>query len=136
MPRKKKTLLNHPLAPLAAVVVLMGGGAVVNHFDQGRQERQGIARAGALSQVQQRLEQEASGALNELAKSRYSGRCVLVEGSAIAAGMNLADAEGRPLADNTPVCDSHGNTAIMHRGQTTHVASTNNDQAVQQFLGW
>ena len=136
MPRKKKTLFNHPLAPLAAVVVLMSGGAVTNHFDQGRQERQGIARSGALSQVQQRLEQEASESLSELAKSRYLGRCVLVEGSAIAAEMPLADAEGRPLADNTAVCDPHGNTAVMFGGKTSHVASTNNTDIIKQFLGY
>lgn len=133
---RKISVLAHPSAPLVALVVLMGGGWLANYLDADRQQRQGIARSSALSQVQQRLELQANESLSELAQSRYQGRCVLVEGAAIAAGMALADSEGRPLADGTTVCDAHGNTAVMARGVTTHVASTSNASVIHQFLGW
>lgn len=131
-----QAIFRNPLVGIVVPGLLLIIGAVSSLTDQGRRDRQALARDAAQTQVRERLETAQTEARDRLAISRYRGPCAYIPDAQLTPGMVLLGDGGQPLPDGTAICDAYGTTAVMADGVTADLATTGDQAVIRSFLGW
>lgn len=129
-------MFRNPIGGIVVPGLLLIIGAVSSLTDQGRRDRQALARDAAQTAVQERLETAQTEARDRLAVSRYQGPCAYIPDAQLTPGMALLGDGGQPLPNGTAICDAYGTTAVMADGVTADLATTADQSVVRSFLGW
>ncbi len=121
------------LAPFAIAASLLGVGLVATSLDTEGKEIQQLAQQGYRAAARATVEADTAGATQSLAIQRYqSGVCVFVGN-----GVELQEGQVYQLPPNTCVADGYGRTGLTgSNGAVGHMATTQDQSVIRQFLGW
>lgn len=121
------------LAPFAIAASLLGVGLVFTSLDTEGKEIQALAQQGYRAAARATVEADTAGATQSLAIQRYqSGVCVYA-----GHGVELVEGQVYQLPSGTCVADGYGRTGLISSsGAVVQLATTQDQQVIQQFLGW
>ncbi|NJN22039.1 MAG: hypothetical protein HC812_13725 [Leptolyngbya sp. RL_3_1] len=89
-------MFRNPIGGIVVPGLLLIIGAVSSLTDQGRRDRQALARDAAQTAVQERLETAQTEARDRLAVSRYQGPCAYIPDAQLTPGMALLGTVASP----------------------------------------
>lgn len=120
-------------APFLIAASLLGLGLVSTSLDTEGKEIQQLAETRYRAEARSLFEGDMMSATQGLAAQRYqSGVCVYVGN-----GVELKEGQVYQLAANTCVADGYGRTGLIGSGGVVgQLATTQDRQVIQQFLGW
>jgi ribosomal protein L2 len=121
------------LAPFAIAALLLGGGLIATSLDTEGKEIQQLAQQGHRAAARAAIEASTTEATQGLAVQRYqSGACVYVGN-----GVEVAEGQIYQLPSGTCVADGYGRNGLTDSaGVVGQIATTQDQQVIQQFLGW
>lgn len=120
-------------SPFLLAATLLGVGLVSTSLDTEGKEIQQLAETRYRAEARSLFEGSMMSATQDLAKQRYqSGVCVYAGN-----GVELQEGQIYQLDPETCVADSYGRTGLIGaNGVLGQLASTQDRQVIQQFLGW
>ena len=120
-------------APFLLAATLLGLGLVATSLDTEGKAIQQLAETRYRAEARSLFEGDMMSATQDLAKQRYqSGVCVYAGN-----GVEIKEGQTYQLDQNTCVADGYGRTGLIGpNGVLGQLATTQDRQVIQQFLGW
>lgn len=120
-------------APFLLAATFLGIGLVATSLDTEGKEIQQLAETRYRAEARSLFEGDMMSATQDLAKQRYqSGVCVYAGN-----GVEIKEGQTYQLEQNTCVADGYGRTGLIGpTGVLGQLATTQDRQVIQQFLGW
>lgn len=121
------------LSPFLLAATFLGIGLVATSLDTDGKEIQELAERRYRAEARSMFEGSMMAATQDLAVQRYqSGVCVYAGN-----GVELQEGQVYQLGPSTCVADGYGRTGLIGPGGVVgQLASTQDRQVIQQFLGW